>query len=159
VSYHNLSHLVARKAALFEAALFHGSRREFPVGFILSPQSDGYVQDPETKRTEEIVERYRPTGKIARHKAVFLVDDPDLIDSAGGYTDFIYTVEPIGRVERSDLSWYSDIEIYLDTDESEQQRLAENYWSGMPYNEGDHSLFEYRVKSAKIVAVERGDSA
>jgi hypothetical protein len=25
--------------------LYHGSRKEFPVGFILRPQSDGYVFD------------------------------------------------------------------------------------------------------------------
>ena len=60
---------------LFESTfvLYHGSKKIFPVGFVLEPQSDGYVQqEPETKSIEAYIEKYRPKHMIARSQAVFM---------------------------------------------------------------------------------------
>ena len=131
---------------------YHGSKKEFPVGFILLPQSDGYTSWPETQRTEQILEKYRPHNKLSRSKSVFMVKNPDEIDAAGGYNDFIYVVQPMGVVEVSDLSWQSEIEIYLDGSEEEQRKCALNYWNGVPYR-GNSSLWEYRTPQAKIISI------
>ncbi len=107
MGYHRAVRLFSSPAPTY----YHGSQSEFPVGFILSPQPDGYaaLPDEDIAEVEKIVEQYRPPGKIPRNDAMFMVGDPDEIDAANGYDDFIYTVEPIGEVEASDLSWYSKI--------------------------------------------------
>lgn len=137
---------------------YHGSTVDLPVGTILTPQMEGYTRWEENRKIEQIVEQYRPPNKISRHDAVFMVDDPNLIDSAGGYTDYIYIVEPIGVVEQSDLSWYSAISVYGDYNETDDQertmdQLAQNYWSGVK-NQGPHSLIEYRARSARITGID-----
>lgn len=97
------------------------------------------------------MESYRPVNKISRFESVFMVNDPSLVEYAGGYEDFIYEVEPIGQVDRSDLSWYSEIEIYNDPEEREE--CAKNYWNGIPFTNPANRLWEYRAKEAKIIGM------
>jgi hypothetical protein len=136
---------------------FHGSRFQLPVGFKITPQKNGYTSHPETQKAERLLEKYRPTNKLSRSQSVFLVDDPELIDFAGGYEDYIYEVQPVGKVEKSDLSWYSEIEsipsggIYLDSYEEEIKQCALNYWNDVPYYKPENSLFEYRTPAAIII--------
>jgi hypothetical protein len=82
-----------------------------------------------------------------------MVADPGQVDRAGGYEDFIYQVEPIGKVERSDLGWYGEIAAYYWDDENdpEARQCAESYWAGIPFE--PRSLFEYRSRTARIVAL------
>ena len=128
---------------------YHGSPLHFPIGFILKPQNTGYVHDE--KEIEDIVERYRPPDKISRFQAVFMVDNPELIDYAGGYEDFMYIVEPIGQIDKSDLSWYTDVSVYLDASPEEQKEWSFNYWNGVPYKNPANSLWEYRAREAEVV--------
>ncbi len=151
-----------RAVSLFSSSYYHGSQSEFPVGFVLTPQPGGYatLDEEGIVEVEEILEQYRPPEKIARRDAVYMVRDPDEIDRAGGYEDFIYTVIPIGNVEVSDMGWYSELgAYYMDMPEDEKQRLAEGYWSGRPFPRDKVSLFEYRARSAEIVAVEVNEVA
>lgn len=145
--YHRAVRRIARRR------FFHGSQQQFPVGFVLKPQPGGYASLPDegVAEVEEIVERYRPPDKISRREAVFMVGDPKEIDAAGGYVDHVYVVEPIGEVETSDLSWYSEIGVYFDMQDDESQTLAEAYWSGVPFYDAAHSLFEYRAREAEVV--------
>jgi len=131
--------------------LYHGSRQKFPIGFILQPQAEGYVH--EELETEQIIEQYRPSNKISRFDSVFLVDDPSNIDYAGGYDDYIYVVEPIGQVDKSNLSWYTDVSVYLDASHEEQKEWSLNYWNGIPYEKRANSLWEYRTKAAEIIDI------
>ena len=130
---------------------YHGSQTEFKVGFVLKPQNE-YTSSPEVKTLEDLFEKHRPKGKLSRSKSVFLVDDPDLIDYAGGYDDFIYVVEPIGKVEKSDLGWYTEVDTIMhdDYDEADLLQMIRNYWDGVPYRIAEHGLFEYRCGSAVI---------
>ena len=130
---------------------YHGSQKKFPNGFLLLPQTDGYVLYPETTGLEAFVEKYRPSNKLARSKSVFLVDNPELCDLAGGYEDYIYLVRPQGVIEASDLSWYSQIETYLDMEEEEKKQCALNYWNGVPFTDRRRRLVEYRTPAAKII--------
>ncbi len=154
-----------RKAT--QLPLYHGSRKEFPVGFTLLPQSDGYASssDESIANTERILESHRPAQCLPRAKSVFMVTDPEEIDFAGGYTDFVYQVEPVGKVEKNDMAWYSSLAtvIWDDVNDPEAIRLAEGYWSGQPEKPlrsfeyrallESHTLFEYRAPSAKIIRV------
>lgn len=131
--------------------LYHGSSKKFPIGFELLPQTDGYVHSEDTKYEEELIEKYRPSDKLSRKKSVFLVDDKDYIEDAGGYDDFIYEVSYDSIPEKSDLAWYT--EMSMTDDESLIKEYAENYWSGIQFSDSDNSLFEYRVPSAKIIKI------
>ena len=84
----------------------------------------------------------------------------DDIDLAGGATDHIYLVEPMGKPEPHDVNWLSEIDLIMSdawdegTQESEEtiekvKNAALNYWNGVPhYNE---SVWEFLVPSAKII--------
>lgn len=135
--------------------LYHGSQEKFPVGFVLLPQSDGYVSsdDELIANTEQILEAHRPATRLPRSKSVFMVGKPGEIDFAGGYLDFVYRVEPKGRVEKNDMDWYGQLSCVIWDSEydPEATRLAEGYWSGKPSDHPESSLFEYRAQSATIV--------
>ena len=159
--YHRAIRLFSSPATTY----YHGSQSEFPVGFVLTPQPGGYatLPDEDIAEVEAIIERFRPTDKIPRSEAVFMVGNPDEIDQAGGYDDFVYTVEPVGKVEASDLSWYSKISVYwMDMTDDEKQQLAEGYWSGEVFTDTEllggskHSLIEYRARGAKVLSVDSG---
>jgi hypothetical protein len=82
-----------------------------------------------------------------------MVANPEEIDYAGGYEDFVHEVVPIGRVERSDMAWYSEVGTYFwdDENDSEARQAAEAYWAGIPFQTPANSLWEYRARTARIV--------
>jgi hypothetical protein len=130
---------------------YHGSFDELAIGTVLEARPRGYVgsADPDL---ENLFERVRPEGCIPRQQAVFLVADPDLIDAAGGYTDFIYEVEAVSP-RSHDLAWYTQAQILLDDgDIPGAEEAARNYWDGVPYPKRSSSLIEYLVRSATVVA-------
>lgn len=133
----------------------HGSRKHFPIGFVLLPQSDGYVHSSDTKEHEAIFEQHRPKHCLSRLNSVFMLfsNDIDHIDDAGGYNDYVYKVNPKGKVEKSDMAWYSAISqlIDLDINDPELVTIVKNYWNGIPYTNRSHSLWEYRARSATVV--------
>jgi tRNA uridine 5-carbamoylmethylation protein Kti12 len=132
-------------------AFFHGSSKELPENTILKPHSESYTRLPESQRLEKILEKYKPSDKLSRYDSVFLVDDIDNIDATGGSIDFIYEViVPNGIIpEKSDLAWYTELEI---TDDPEKQKqIAENYWNGVIFYDKECSVMEYRVPKAYIV--------
>lgn len=135
--------------------LYHGSVKEFPIGFILEAQSDGYTRlnDKDISITEKILESSRPQNSISRYDSVFMVDNPDDIDNMGGYIDYIYIVEPIGKLERNDIKWYTEISIYgpyNDDMDDEINQWSMNYWNGIQHPKG---IWEYRALKAKIVKI------
>lgn len=136
--------------------LFHGSTKLFPIGFLLSPQADGYANQSDVRAIEAYLEARRPDNKTARSKSVFLVADPDLIDAAGGYTDAIYKVIPRSTPEESDLAWYSEALCALDTDAADMDYVAhcaDLYWGGTPFTDESRRCPEYRVKWAEVTSV------
>jgi hypothetical protein len=134
--------------------LYHGSYKEFPLGFVLTPQSDGYQHSTsDVRHTEEIIESYRPSDMMSRFDSVFMVDDATDIDNAGGYDDYVYVVEPIGNVERNNLGWYSDVAVYGEYDNDNHEDIEQwslNYWHG---HDAVNGVWEYRARSARIVKV------
>lgn len=85
-----------------------------------------------------------------------MVGDPDDIDLAGGGTEWVFTVIPLGPVQRHDLNWSSEISMLISDgyaiDSPEVQIAAERYWAGVPHT--DEQVWEYLTPAAKIIAVE-----
>lgn len=134
--------------------LFHGSRKNFPIGFRLLPQKDGYTSYQEVQNIENLFEKYKPENKTSRKLSVFLTDNVNKIDEAGGYTDYIYAVKPESTPEASDLAWYSEADSLYDEEESPSKELLNAiamYWNGTPYHDSSKSNFEYRCKSSLII--------
>jgi 8-oxo-dGTP pyrophosphatase MutT (NUDIX family)/GNAT superfamily N-acetyltransferase len=131
--------------------LYHGTRAKLEIGTILTPQPHGYVNDPEVAQHEQIMENARPEGSLPRNQSVYMVADPDEIDFAGGYEDFVYEVEPIGEVERNNMGWYSEVSMYEwdNIADSRAVEAAESYWLGLDFPKS--SIWEYRAPKAKIV--------
>jgi hypothetical protein len=139
--------------------LYHGSRRRFPKGFVLLPQSKGYVSWDEVRVHEQFIERYRPRDCLSRGQSVFMVADPRLAETAGGYEDYVYEVRPVGKVERNDLNWYEVLNVLDNYSIEEQEQIdlndpewiaaAKNYWKGVPHP--GRSMWEYRSPSAVII--------
>jgi hypothetical protein len=145
--------------------LYHGSKKAFPVGFILTPQTDGYVHgvygdelDKLIRKTERILEKYRPTTMISRLQSVFLVARVDAVEWAGGQADYIYQVEPIGAAEESCLWWYQELENLAyqpRLDRHAAKTAAINYWTNAPPPQGKPATYEFRCRQATVVAIVR----
>ena len=84
-----------------------------------------------------------------------MVGNDDDVDVAGGATDYVYAVEPVGEVQKHDLNWGSEISMLIDDghtlNDSEVKEAAENYWNGVPHH--NEQVWEYLAPRAKIVSV------
>ena len=141
---------------------FHGSYHFLPNGTVLSPEKGNFMgtfnQDEMDSHFK--LEQFRPSNFISRNNCVFMTDNPEDIDLAGGASEHIYIVKPLGKVERHDLNWMSEIDLIFSEawDKGEQEsegtiekvkNAALNYWNGTPhYNE---SVWEYLTTSAKVI--------
>ena len=141
--------------------LYHGTRKNLPLGTVLRAQPDGYTSWEENRQIETLLEKARPQKSLSRLKSVYAVADIEEIDPAGGYLNYVYEIAPIGRVEKNDMAWYSELFTYLSGLESdpsyregqEINRLAQGYWSGQQVPDSRGSLFEYRCLTARIKAL------
>ena len=134
---------------------YHGSSQELPVGTILRPRDD-YENDWQHTDFYQPLERYRPQDRLSHRQSVFMCDNADDVDLAGGSTDYLFTVVPIGPVQRHDMNWGSEISMLVsdgyDIDSDEVRHAAEQYWAGNPHT--NESVWEYLTPAARIVKVE-----
>ena len=139
---------------------YHGSYDKFEVGEILTPGEDDYEEGMENVEWYHVLHQHRPMESRQHSWSVFMTGNEDDIDVAGGSTDYVYEVEPIGDVERHDINWASEISYLLDAghepDSDEIKEAAANYWAGKPHH--NEQVWEYLAPKAKIVGVlEEGD--
>ena len=134
---------------------YHGSHDELPVGTVLAPR-DTYEANWSNTDFYHPLEKYRPVDKLSHAQSVFMCDNPDDVDLAGGATDWLFTVVPQGPIQRHDLNWGSEISMLIgdgyDIDSPEVKAAAQNYWAGVPHP--DESVWEYLAPRATITAVE-----
>jgi hypothetical protein len=128
---------------------------ELPVGTILTPR-DNYEANWSNTDFYTILEYYRPVGMASHKTSVFMVADEDDIDLAGGGTDWFFIVQPMGKIEKHDLNWSSEISMLSSDgykkDSDEIKQAAMHYWNGTAhYNE---SVWEFLAPKAKILHVE-----
>jgi len=134
---------------------YHGSYDELPVGTVLTPRGNDYESEWGGTSFYGALEKHRPPEKLAHKEGVFMVGTEEDIDLAGGATDYIYIVKPIGQVQRHDINWGSQISMLISDgaglNDPEVKQAADNYWNGVPF-EGDN-VWEYIASRAKIVGV------
>lgn len=134
--------------------LYHGSATPLEIGTRLRAPIGGYVSVADAD-LEALMERARPDECVQRSAAVFMVDDPSLVDAAGGNVDYLYLVTPLPgeAVGRHDLAWYSQAHLCMaDGDIMGAERCAALYWSGTAFDESGASLFEYLATEAVVQA-------
>jgi hypothetical protein len=134
---------------------YHGSYERLDVGTILTPRGAAYEADWKDTDFYAILETHRPPEMLAHKDAVFLCDNEDDVDNAGGATDWLFTVEPLtDRLEKHDLNWCSEISglVGPNQDDVAIAHAAQNYWAGVPHT--NESVWEYLTPSARIIAVE-----
>jgi len=148
--------------------LYHGSDEKLSIGTVLTGRGEEYEQQWSKTDWYKPLEYYRPTNMIAHKDAVFMVDDKDDIDAAGGGTEYIFTMKPTSEIQRHDVNWSTYISLWLSEPKNkireEQIKLAaNNYWNGIPWKLPKDAIFdlqdtvcfwEYLTKSAIIVNVE-----
>lgn len=134
---------------------YHGSMTELPVGTILKPNVN-YEENWSTTDFYAVLEHYRPKDMLCHKNSVFMCGNDEDVDLAGGGTDYLFVVEPLGKIEKHDLNWSSEISMLisdgLKIDDPKVIEAARNYWNGTPhYNE---QVWEYLTPFAKIISVE-----
>lgn len=144
-----------RISEVAQTTFYHGSMDELPVGTVLTPR-DNYESNWGATSFYAALEAYRPQSMLSHHQAVFICSDPDDVDLAGGGTEWLFTVEPIGKIERHDLNWSSEISMLIDDgyaiNSLEVANAAKNYWNGTPHT--GEQVWEYLTPKAKILQVE-----
>lgn len=132
---------------------YHGSYEYMPKGTILRGRDDAYESDWSKTSFYAVLERHRPPEMLSHREAVFMCDNSDDLDSAGGGTEWVFTLRAGARVERHDLNWGSAISCAIDEDADEEtlRGLADSYWKGRPSAD---PLWEYLTPEAEIVSVE-----
>ena len=93
---------------------------------------------------------------IAHSQAVFMAGSEEDAELAGGGADWIFTVQPLGPVQKHDINWSSHISCLAEEDyepnDPEVVEAALNYWNGVPHP--DENLWEYLTTYAEILTVE-----
>jgi len=134
---------------------YHGSMVKLPVGAILTPQ-DNYEENWQHTDFYAILETYRPSDMLGHKQAVFMCGNADDVDLAGGGTEWLFIVKPLGSIERHDVNWGSEISMLISDGHSSDSpdiiQAAKNYWDGTPHV--NEQVWEYLTPSAKVLRVE-----
>lgn len=88
---------------------YHSSGKQLPVGTILCGRGQDYHNDWGLSDFYQILEENRPSEYLPHKDAVFFLDNDNELDCAGGETEWVFEVEPIGIISRHDLNWSSEI--------------------------------------------------
>jgi hypothetical protein len=136
--------------------LFHGSYDgSFEPGTVLKARPHIYEEAWQGTDFYAILERHRPEGLLPHKGSVFMVGDEDDVDLSGGPIDVIYLVEPLGKLQRHDLNWSSEISCLMSelgpngADSEEVNKAAKAYWNGDPHH--DENVWEYLAPAMKII--------
>jgi hypothetical protein len=145
----------------WESLFYHGSTKKLPEGTILVPNAARYTKG---HPVEVILEKYRPANMLPRAQSIYMAKETKDIGKLGGYQDYIYVVEPQGKVESSDQGWYTEIDLRIrhndDPNPLVLEEAAKNYWAGVPYKTSRLTrtyqlppipVIEYRTPAAKII--------
>jgi len=139
---------------------YHGSAKPIEPGTVMTGRGERYESEWTDTDFFWALEIHRPADCLPHREAVFLVDNVEDIDNAGGCTDWCLEVEPGERISRHDLNWSSEISclvgdghgLYSD----EVKAAAAKYWSGE--SSGDSCVWEYLTDRATVVSCEALDA-
>lgn len=135
---------------------YHGSMEKLPVGTILTPRDD-YENNWQHTSFYPALEKYRPADMLSHKASVFMCDNDEDVDLAGGGTEWLFVVEPLGKIEKHDVNWSTEISMFIEDgysiESNEVKKAAHGYWNGVPHHSGEH-VWEYLTPKAKILSVE-----
>lgn len=135
---------------------YHGSNVYLSPKTILTPRFQEYENEWGNTDFYKVLEKYRPINLLSHKESVFMVGDPDDIDLAGGGTEYIFTVKPLGPIQKHDMNWSSEISSLIsegyDINSKEIIDAANKYWNGTPHH--DENVWEYLTTKALIISVE-----
>ena len=133
---------------------FHGSYTNLPVGFELKGRGNAYEEAWSHTDFYAVLEKHRPSHMLPHKNAVFMCDDIEDIDLAGGATDFIFELKPLSSVSKHDLNWSSEISCLISEgyaiNSNQVIHAAKNYWEGIAHP--NESVWEYLTEKAIIIA-------
>lgn len=136
---------------------YHGSNIFLPINTILTPRMSDYEKDWGNTDFYKVLHKYKPNNKLAHHQAVFMVSNQDDIDLAGGGTEYMFTVKPLGPIQKHDINWSSEISSLIsegyNINSPEVINAANNYWNSIPHQ--DENVWEYLTTKAIITKVEK----
>ena len=151
---------LVRLASPFLAAArvryYHGSTKPLRIGTVLMPGKGGGLQSAPIMKTHEgLFEQAKPSDKISRMKCVFMCDSPQDVLRAGGGA-YVYEVQPLGQVDKSDQAWYGiagwpETGMQHSLQDPDTFDVVMNYWQGVPYPDPREHLWEYRTLAAKVL--------
>jgi hypothetical protein len=141
----------------------HGTKQMFPVGHVLTGGHGLLLGkypdlDEQENAVELVLEKFRPPHCLSRAVSFYMAESLNDIECAGGYTDHVYLMQPIGTVHQNDVSWWAELlnngalDYVLEGDTSVLptcERIAKLYWAGAASNK---PLWEYRCTSATVLA-------
>jgi hypothetical protein len=134
---------------------FHGSMNRLEVDTVLRGRGEDYVASWGNTDFYQVLEAHRPESCLPHAQAVFAVGDPDDIDLAGGGTEWVFELEPIGAVFKHDVNWTSEVSMLISDGHAPTSprvcAAAQNYWAGVPHR--NESVWEYLIPAAKIILV------
>lgn len=132
---------------------YHGSSIKLKAGTILSGRGEDYEKKWGNNIEYKILEDNRPDNFLSHKESVFMTDNIEDIDNAGGATDFLFTVKPLGPVEKHDMAWQSEILLAIQSGANlkEIKGMANKYWEGVAT---ENPVWEYLTRKAKIIKVE-----
>ena len=135
---------------------YHGSMEYLPVGTILTPR-DNYEEMWGNTAFYAALEYYRPEHMLSHKESVFMCIDEDDVDLAGGGTEWLFKVKPLGKIEKHDLNWGSEVSMFIDEGydikSKEVKQASLNYWNGIPHT--GENVWEFLTPKAQILHVER----
>lgn len=146
------------------ARYFWGSRTPFNIGTVLKARMPKH-HDRASARVDQLLTMFKAPSIEVGRACVYLVDAPDadLIERAGGYSNYIYEVVPHGPVYRRDVGWWSRILMEVEAGhpplsrsaeyqawaDSEVRPLATAYWDGTA---SERPIWEFCTASVTIAA-------
>lgn len=127
-------------------AYYHGASKPLKIGSLIKAKS--WKTEFSDKRSidninfEDFVEKLKPANKPSRLKCLYTVSAVEDLNSAGASEDYIYEVDPIGRVHKDDFGWLSEIMgLMFDEEKLANNKkaieFAKNYWNSVPCNISD----------------------
>lgn len=137
---------------------FHGSTKPQKVGKVIVGQrretefSDRRSVDG--VYFEQLVESLRPTHAPSRLQGMFSAEQVKDLNLVGAAEDYVYVVEPLGRVVRVHFRWLSAVlGLFFDgrpaRGNKTMERLIRGYWSG---REPPKSLKTYGLDAPEIIS-------
>jgi hypothetical protein len=140
---------------------YHGSHSPIEPGTVMTGRGVRYESQWTDADFFWALEIHRPEGCLAHRDAVFMVDNVEDIDNAGGCTDFCLEVMPEEPVSRHDLNWSTEISCLISDGHAPRseavREAALNYWKGLPHPERE-PVWECLARKVTVLKCEALDA-